>query len=69
VRAHDRDSGALAIVSHGGTIRALPCGLLAIPLERHWTLRIDHASLTILDVYPLGPIVEVLNDTCHLRDV
>ncbi|MDB5058278.1 MAG: alpha-ribazole phosphatase [Chloroflexi bacterium] len=68
VRSHDRHSGALVIVSHGGTIRALLCGLLAIPLERHWTLRIDHASLTKLDLYPLGPILEVLNDTCYLRD-
>jgi broad specificity phosphatase PhoE len=61
-------SGTLVVVSHGGTLRALLCSLLTIPLDRHWTIRIDHASLTRLDIYALGPIVEVLNDTCHLGD-
>ena len=59
--------GALLIVSHGGTLRALLCSLLHIPIERHWTLRINPASVTVFDTYPLGPIVAVLNDTCHLQ--
>ena len=67
IKEHKGRGGALLVVSHGGTLRALLCGLLAIPLERYWTLNIDCASLTLLDVYPMGPIVSVLNDTCHLH--
>jgi alpha-ribazole phosphatase len=59
--------GALLLVSHGGTLRALLCGLLAIPLDRYWMLRIDPGSVSVLDIYPPGPIVAVLNDTCHLQ--
>lgn len=68
-REHRDREGALLLVSHGGTLRALLCSLLPLPLDRFWTLRIDAASLTILDLYPMGPILEVLNDTCHLRGV
>ena len=67
VKAHKDREGSLLLVSHGGTLRALLCSLLQIPLDRHWTLNVDSASLSILDVYPMGPIVSVLNDTCHLN--
>ncbi len=59
--------GALVVVGHGGTLRALLCGLLAVPLARYWTLGIKPGSLTVLETYPRGPMVEVLNDTCHLE--
>jgi alpha-ribazole phosphatase len=67
IKAQRHRSGALLLVSHGGTLRALLCSLLQIPLNRHWTLRVDPASCTVLDMYPMGPIVETLNDTCHLH--
>jgi alpha-ribazole phosphatase len=69
LREHRRRPDALIVVSHGGTLRALLCGLLEIPLRRHWTLRSDHAALSVLDIYPQGPVVAVLNDTCHLREM
>jgi alpha-ribazole phosphatase len=67
VRAHKDREGTLLVVSHGGTLRALLCSLLTIPLDRYWTLRADPGALSILDIYPLGPIAAVLNDTCHLE--
>ena len=69
LKEHRDLPGALLVVSHGGTLRALLCGLLHIPLERYWTLSLDPASLTILDTYPMGAIVSVLNDTCHLHGI
>ncbi len=66
-RAHKGREDALLVVGHGGALRTLLCDLLVIPLDRHWTLRVDPASLTILDIYPLGPIVAVLNETTHLH--
>ncbi len=68
LREQKRRDGALLLVSHGGTLQALLCGLLAVPLTRYWTLRVDPAALTVLDTYPMGPIVAVLNDTCHLKE-
>jgi alpha-ribazole phosphatase len=67
IKEHKDRAGALLVVSHGGTLRALLCSLLRMPLERHWTLRVDSASRTVLDMYRMGPIVETLNDTCHLH--
>lgn len=69
LRGFGRREATLVVVGHGGTLVALLCLLLAIPLERYWTLRLDNAGLTVLDTYPSGPIVSVLNDTCHLADL
>ena len=70
LREHDHvgRTGALLLVGHSGSLRALLCTLLGIPLARYWMLRLDPASLTVLDIYPASPIVSVLNDTCHLYD-
>lgn len=67
VREHEGRVGALLVVSHGGLLRALLCHLLRVPADRYWTLRVDPAALTVLDTYPAGAILAVLNDTCHLR--
>jgi alpha-ribazole phosphatase len=63
---------AVAIVSHGGPIRALVCHALGLPLEAQWRLRQDLAALTRLDWYdadwdsPTEVVLSLLNDTCHL---
>ena len=49
---HEQE-GPIVLVSHGGPMRALLCNLLAMPLERQWQLRLDHGSLSALDVQPL----------------
>ena len=58
---------AIAIVAHSGSLRSLLCHLLGIGLERHWQFRLDLASVTILDAYPQGAILSLLNDVSHLR--
>lgn len=64
---HDQSQTAL-VVAHGGTIRTLICRLLDMDIK-HWRqLRIDNASLTIINTYPSrNSILSVLNDTSHLR--
>lgn len=53
------------IASHSGPLRVLVCRLLGIDLE-HWRqFRIDFASLSILETYPQGTIVNQLNDISH----
>ncbi len=42
--------GDALLVSHGGTLRALLCRLLRMPLARQWQLRLDHGSLSAIDL-------------------
>ena len=61
--------GAVAIVSHGGPIRALVCHALGLPLEAQWRIGQDLAALTRLDWYGTEVVLSLLNDTCHLQGV
>ncbi|MFH0768349.1 MAG: histidine phosphatase family protein [Chloroflexota bacterium] len=63
---HD-PSETILIVSHNGPLRVLVWHLLGISQEHWWQIRIDNASLTVVETYPNGAIVNVLNDTSHLR--
>ncbi len=55
------------VVAHSGVLRLLTCHLLKIGIE-HWRqLRLDLASLSILDTYPQGAILSLLNDVSHLK--
>jgi alpha-ribazole phosphatase len=57
----------ILIVSHAGTLRLMICNLLAIGLE-HWRhIRLDLASLSIMETYPEGAILSLLNDVSHLK--
>ncbi|MFC2025359.1 histidine phosphatase family protein [Chloroflexota bacterium] len=57
----------ILIVSHSGPLRVLVCHLLGID-QSHWRqFRIDNASLSIVETYPQRTILNLLNDTCHLR--
>ncbi len=60
-------SEALLIVAHSGPLRVLVCRLLGID-QGHWRqIRIDNASLSIIETYPQGAILNLLNDTSHLK--
>ncbi len=62
-----RASQTTLIVSHSGPLRVLVCRLLGVDLG-HWRqFRLDFASLSILETYPQGMIVDLLNDTSHLE--
>jgi alpha-ribazole phosphatase len=55
------------IVSHGGPLRLLVCHLLGIDTGHWQQLRVDHASLSIVETYPRFAILSLLNDVSHLR--
>ena len=62
-------SETILIVSHGGPLRVLVCHLLGID-QHHWEqIRVDNASLSIVETYPPRAIIDLLNDTSHLREV
>ena len=57
----------ILIVSHGGALKVLVYDLLGID-QSHWRqIRFDNASLSIVDTYPRGAILSLLNDTSHLK--
>ena len=55
------------VVAHAGVLRLLICHLLSIDIG-HWRqFRTELASLSIVDTYPHGATLHLLNDTSHLR--
>ena len=61
-------SETILIVAHSGSLRVLVCHLLGID-QSHWRqLRLDNASLSIMETYPQRVIISLLNDTSHLRE-
>lgn len=57
----------VAIVAHGGTLRVLLCLALGVRPEIYWRFRFDVASLSELNTYDEGAVLNLLNDTSHLR--
>lgn len=62
--------GDLVIVGHGGSLRALLCQALDTPLHSLRRLRLDNASLSVVEEQEgaTGPLrwLTLLNDTSHL---
>ena len=59
--------GTVALVAHGGTLRALLCIALDLAPDNYWQFNIDEASISRIDIYEQGAILNVLNDTSHLH--
>lgn len=55
------------VVAHGGPLQVLLCLALGLPVERYWQLRLEPGSLSELNLYPEGAILNRLNSTGHLR--
>ena len=56
----------MLIVAHSGVLRTLLCQLLDIELRHRWQLRLDLASLTVIETYSQGAILTLLNDLSPL---
>lgn len=65
LRKHTLEETIL-IVAHSGPLRLLVCQLLDIELHHLRQIRLDFASLSILETYPQGAILSLLNDVSHL---
>lgn len=57
----------VAVVAHGGPVRAMVCGILGMPLEMYPKIRVENTSVARLLFTARGPILAGLNDVCHLR--
>ncbi len=66
LKKHGPDETVL-IVAHAGPLRLLVCLLLELELH-HWRqISIGLASLSIVETYPQGAVLSLLNDNCHLE--
>jgi alpha-ribazole phosphatase len=62
-------SQTMLIVSHNGPVRMLVCRLLGIDMW-HWRqIRIDNASLSIIETRPNRVVISLLNDISHLDGI
>lgn len=66
IAAEHRD-GAAVVVGHAGSLRLGLAKALGMRLADYWRLRLDYASLSILDWTERGIIVERWNDVSHLK--
>jgi alpha-ribazole phosphatase len=57
------------IVAHAGILRTLICQLMGLEMKHRWMMRLDLASLSIIETYPEGSILSLLNDVSHLREL
>ncbi|MFC1962266.1 alpha-ribazole phosphatase [Chloroflexota bacterium] len=63
---HDSEETVL-IVAHSGVLRMMVCNLMGIPI-RHWRqFRLNLGSLSILETYAQGAILNLFNDISHLK--
>ena len=62
-----KEKDTVLIVAHGGPLRLIICNLLGLGLEYWLQLRIEQASLSIVETYQQGAILTLLNDTSHLK--
>ncbi len=60
------EEGNVCIVGHGGSLRALICVALCAPLETFRHIRLDNASLSVIECGKDWTWVSLVNDTCHL---
>ncbi len=61
----------IAVVSHGGAIRAALCAALCMPLNAFWHIRQDNTAVNQIVYYPdeARAVVELVNDVNHLSQI
>jgi broad specificity phosphatase PhoE len=57
----------VAVVAHGGPIRAMVCGLVDLPLTFYPKIRVENTGIARVLFTDRGAILAGLNDICHLR--
>lgn len=67
LKEHSDPEQTVLVVAHGGILAVLLCDLMGVDLNRQWQWRIDTCSISIVDIYPEGPILSLFNDVMHLN--
>jgi len=67
-KRHSPDDN-IAVVGHGGSLRAVVVSLLGLDQEHFWRLRLSHGSLSAVTVLADTCVLELWNDTSHLQGI
>lgn len=59
-------TGELAVVAHGGVIKAYLSAIMGLPISQLFRIRVDNAAISEVAWDAPSPRVALLNDTCHL---
>ncbi len=65
----DLGNQTIAIVSHLGPIKIMLLHALGVSLKPFWRIKLDHASLSVIECYRNRPLISSINRTSHLRNV
>lgn len=65
--ANHRADETVLVVAHAGVLRTLICQLLGFDMKSRWNIRLDLASLSIIETNPENNILCLLNDISHLK--
>jgi alpha-ribazole phosphatase len=57
------------VAAHAGSLQCMLCLALGVSLKMYWQFHLAPASISRISLYPEGAIVNMLNDTCHLKDL
>jgi broad specificity phosphatase PhoE len=60
------DSETILIVAHSGILRTLICQILGLDMVHRWSLRLDLASLSVVETYSQAAVLSLFNDISHL---
>ena len=64
----DAGERTAVIIAHGGSLRALLCSALGLPVAEHWRFQVDAGSVSELAwEADTGARLVSLNDRCHLK--
>lgn len=64
-----RSERPVLVVAHRGSLRVLLCLALGLSPNAWWQFRLEPASVSELDFFSKGAVLNFLNDTHHLREV
>jgi alpha-ribazole phosphatase len=64
--ANHQANEMILVVTHAGVLRTLICQLLELEMKSRWNIKLDLASLSVIETYPEGNILCLLNDSSHL---
>jgi broad specificity phosphatase PhoE len=66
IKARHGGEETVAIVSHGASLGTLLCQMLGLDTGRPAPFHFGNTSISIVELRPPGPVLTLLNDTCHL---
>ena len=66
IRAGHEGAGAVAVVTHGGSLSMILLRLLGLERGRASPFTFANASISVVEFRARGAVISRLNDTCHL---